>query len=69
MTVLEDVATFLRKRRPKAYCDDCLGVALVKDRHHIQKKTQHLASTGAFNRDPGGCVGCDHPTKLAIRAT
>ncbi len=68
MTVAEAVIRFLIGHRPDAYCDDCIAKELGKNRHQIQDITANLARTSGFNRGPGGCVNCDQPTKLAIRA-
>ncbi len=68
MKVNEAVIDLLLMRRPNAYCDDCITEELTKNRHQIQAVTADLARTDHFNRRPGACVNCDHPTKLAIRA-
>ena len=68
MTVFEDMATFLRKRRQKASCVDCIAVALVKNRHQLQPFTAALAHTADFDRGSGGYVDCHSQKKMATRA-
>ena len=68
MTVPESVATFLRTRRPKAFCDDCIAEELGKNRRQIQPLTATLKESAEFTRLKGSCVGCLSQTKFAIHA-
>ena len=68
MTVSESVTVFLRTRRPKAFCDDCIADELGKNRRQIQPITVTLKESAEFTRLKGTCVGCLSQTKFAINA-
>jgi hypothetical protein len=59
MSIPEDVATFLRKKKSAAYCDDCLQKAVpLKRRQQAQRVTDALNQTHDFTREKGRCVNC-----------
>ncbi len=62
MAFPERVAQYLKTRRGKAYCDDCLTAALRLDAlsarymaHHV---THVLGETEEFHRTHGQCSNC-----------
>lgn len=67
-TVAENVADFLIRSRPKAYCDDCLAKALGKNRRQIQAVTVSLGATNGFSRAYGLCSERGEAGKLVIHA-
>jgi len=66
-TVADDVAAYVRKGKPKAYCDDCIAKALSKNRRQIQAITAALGAAG-FSRSKRTCAGCASTTKFAVSA-
>jgi hypothetical protein len=66
-TVADDVAAYLRKGKPNAYCDDCIAKALGKNRRQIQAITASLSAAG-FKRSDRACAGCSKTDKLAVSA-
>ncbi len=59
MSIPEDVTTFLRKNRSKAYCDDCLKDNLkLKRRQQAQRVTGAISQTKEFVREKITCADC-----------
>lgn len=68
MTVLEDVADYVKQASPHPVCDDCISAALgVTPRQHINHKTRELADWPGFDRRVDVCNQCGK-TKKSIRS-
>lgn len=65
MTVPEQIAQFLQKNKPLAYCDSCIQDALGLKRHQqVQQTTSGGAAAGGFVRVEGTCSSCGKDVKV-----
>ena len=68
MTVLEDVADYLKKVAPPAVCDDRLANDVkITPRQHANRKTNILKDEAGFDRRVDVCSECGR-TKKVIRS-
>lgn len=66
MTVAAEITAFLKRNKGKAYCDDCLALAVkAKRRQQAQQATGALESAG-HRRTVRKCDGCGSTAKKAI---
>lgn len=70
MTEAEQIVGFLKKNRPKAYCDDCIANELkLGSRQRAQRVTEVLGLTIEYRRERGVCSICKNDIpKLVIHA-
>lgn len=67
----DEIVEFLTKRKPQAFCDDCIAENLTPpaNRHYVAAITNSLGKTPAFHRADGNCNGPRRETdKRVIRA-
>ena len=56
--LLEQVTLWLRRRPLKAYCDDCIGLAVNCADLQVARITHALTATTDFTRKQGACTLC-----------
>lgn len=60
----EKLFEFLRKERPKAFCDDCLGELLsIKPRQAVNARTEAFGLCREFTREQETCSRCEKVRK------
>jgi hypothetical protein len=68
MIVQEDIANFLRRNRPKPFCEDCIKKNLrLTRRQQAQATTSVLAQSNNFVKRNGICFDLNE-TKLVTNA-
>lgn len=68
MTVLEDVADYIKRSAPRPVCDDCIAKGPgLSVRQHANLKTRGLAAQPDFDRRVDVCRECV-ATKKVIRS-